>query len=67
IAEEEISKITDKFYRVEGRSWDNSLGLGLTFVSYILKMHGLELRIESVLGEGSTFWFDVNILCAVNT
>ncbi|MDR1460989.1 MAG: sensor histidine kinase [Campylobacteraceae bacterium] len=62
IAKEEISKITDKFYRVEGRSWDNSLGLGLTFVSHILKMHGLELKIESVLGEGSTFSFSLNNL-----
>jgi signal transduction histidine kinase len=59
IAENEIDKITDKFYRVEGRSWDNSLGLGLTFVSYILKMHGLELKIESKIGEGSTFCFSL--------
>ncbi|MDR0762137.1 MAG: sensor histidine kinase [Campylobacteraceae bacterium] len=62
IAEEEISKITDKFYRVEGRSWDNSLGLGLTFVSYILKMHALELKVKSCFGEGSTFSFNVNTL-----
>jgi signal transduction histidine kinase len=59
IAQGEVNKITDKFYRVEGRSWDNSLGLGLTFVSYILKMHGLELKIESVLNEGSTFSFNL--------
>ncbi|MDR0579394.1 MAG: HAMP domain-containing histidine kinase, partial [Campylobacteraceae bacterium] len=62
IAKEEIDKITDKFYRVEGRSWDNSLGLGLTFVSYILKIHGLELKIESVINEGSTFLFSLNNL-----
>lgn len=59
IAEEEIEKITDKFYRVEGRSWDNSLGLGLTFVSYILKMHGLELNIKSTPDFGSVFSFDL--------
>ncbi|MDR1975361.1 MAG: sensor histidine kinase [Campylobacteraceae bacterium] len=58
IAKDEISKITDKFYRVEGRSWDNSLGLGLTFVSYILKMHGMGLKVESIPGEGSTFSFE---------
>jgi len=57
IAADEIAKITQKFYRVSGRSWNNSLGLGLTFVSYILKAHGLELSIKSVLGEGSTFSF----------
>jgi signal transduction histidine kinase len=62
IAKDEISKITDKFYRVEGRSWDNSLGLGLTFVSYILKMHKTELKIESTLGKGSTFSFSLNNL-----
>ncbi|MDR2789840.1 MAG: HAMP domain-containing histidine kinase [Campylobacteraceae bacterium] len=59
IAEEEIGKITDKFYRVEGRSWDNSLGLGLTFVSYILNMHGVTLKIQSKLNEGSEFSFDL--------
>ncbi|MDR1614501.1 MAG: sensor histidine kinase [Campylobacteraceae bacterium] len=59
IAPDEISKITDKFYRVEGRSWDNSLGLGLTFVSYILKMHGFELVIESTPNHGSVFSFDL--------
>ncbi|MDR2080627.1 MAG: HAMP domain-containing histidine kinase [Campylobacteraceae bacterium] len=59
IAEEETDKITDKFYRVEGRSWDNSLGLGLTFVSYILKMHGIELKIQSKLNEGSEFSFNL--------
>jgi signal transduction histidine kinase len=57
IAADEIAKITEKFYRVDGRSWNNSLGLGLTFVSYILKTHGLDLSIKSVLGEGSTFSF----------
>ncbi|MDR0407668.1 MAG: HAMP domain-containing histidine kinase [Campylobacteraceae bacterium] len=62
IAESEIDKITDKFYRIKGRSWDNSLGLGLTFVSYILKIHGLELDIKSAFGEGSTFSFYLNSL-----
>lgn len=54
---DEIPKITKKFYRSNRYSWDNSIGLGLSLVSYILKLHGSELEIQSELGEGSTFSF----------
>jgi signal transduction histidine kinase len=54
---DEIPKITKKFYRSNRYSWDNSIGLGLSLVSYILKLHESELQIQSVLGEGSTFSF----------
>jgi len=57
IAPAELDKITSKFYRVQKNRWDNSMGLGLSIVSYILKLHDSELRIESTLGIGSTFSF----------
>lgn len=57
ISEEEIENITKKFYRVEENSWDNSLGLGLAIVTYILKLHNSRLLINSQVGEGSTFSF----------
>ncbi len=56
IKPEHIEKITKKFYRV-GNSWDNSMGLGLFIVSYILERHGVELQIESRFGGGSRFCF----------
>jgi len=59
IAPSELDKITSKFYRVQKNRWDNSMGLGLSIVSYILKLHDSELRIESVMGIGSTFSFSL--------
>ena len=50
-------KITTKFYRVQQNSWDNSMGLGLAIVSYILKRHASMLTIQSRVGVGSTFSF----------
>lgn len=62
IAPNELDKITSKFYRVQKNRWDNSMGLGLSIVSYILKLHDSELRIESILGVGSTFSFSLENL-----
>lgn len=59
IAPAELEKITSKFYRVQKNRWDNSMGLGLSIVSYILKLHDTTLTIESTLGIGSTFGFSL--------
>jgi len=55
IKESEISKITDKFYRVPSNSWNNSLGVGLALVKNILDLHKFKLEIQSIKNEGSTF------------
>jgi len=57
IPEEAIDKVTRRFFRSEDHTWDSSLGVGLFIVKYILQLHGLDLRIESTPGEGSTFAF----------
>lgn len=62
IAPSELELISNKFYRVQKNSWDNSMGLGLAIVSYILKLHDSSLRIESTLGVGSTFSFGLDTL-----
>jgi signal transduction histidine kinase len=55
IEQNELLKITQKFYRVSKNGWNNSLGLGLNIVLNILKLHQFELEIESKFHEGSTF------------
>ncbi|MGD9715959.1 MAG: sensor histidine kinase [Sulfuricurvum sp.] len=62
ISPAELDKITSKFYRVQKNRWDNSMGLGLSIVSYILKLHDTVLSIESTLGIGSTFGFPIGHL-----
>ena len=59
ISASDIDKVASKFYRVHKNTWDNSMGLGLAIVSYILKLHDSELVIESKVGEGSIFGFSV--------
>jgi len=58
----ELEKITKKFYRVDRLSWNNSIGVGLYIVKYILKLHGIELEIESEPGKGSRFGFSLEKL-----
>lgn len=59
IKDEHLDKVTSKFYRVEKNSWDNSMGIGLAMVKYILKEHGTSLDIKSIYSEGSTFSFGI--------
>ena len=57
ISEENIEKVTKKFFRTEEHSWDNSMGLGLAIVKQILKLHNITLQIKSQEHYGSTFFF----------
>ncbi len=55
IAKEEIEKITSKFYRVSSNGWDNSLGIGLSLVSHVVRLHKFKLEIKSERSSGSVF------------
>ncbi len=57
IAAEHLPRLTDRFYRVEkSRSRQGGgTGLGLAITKHALERCGAELRIDSVLGQGSTF------------
>ncbi len=57
IAAEELDKVTRRFFRADTQSWDNSLGVGLYIVEYILRLHHTRLEISSTPGKGSTFGF----------
>ncbi len=61
-SESEREKITSKFYRIKTNSWDNSMGLGLAIVSFILKLHHTKLLITSTPNEGSSFGFNLKPL-----
>jgi two-component system, OmpR family, phosphate regulon sensor histidine kinase PhoR len=57
IAEDDLPRLTERFYRVDvGRSRDSGgTGLGLSIVRHALQRHEGRLEIESRLGVGSTF------------
>lgn len=63
IAPEDIDKIWDRYYkvdRVHKRAVVGS-GLGLSIVKGVLEAHNAAYGIESTPGEGSTFWFELNL------
>lgn len=62
IDEQDLENITKRFYRVDSLTWDNSIGVGLYIVEYILKIHGCELKIDSIPEVGSRFYFDLTPL-----
>ena len=58
IAPEHLSRLTERFYRVDlaGARVRGGTGLGLAIVKHVLKRHNSQLQIESEVGKGSRFY-----------
>ncbi|MCY1033829.1 ATP-binding protein [Corallococcus sp. BB11-1] len=57
IPADELPRIFERFHRVQGargRSYEGS-GIGLSLVRELVKLHGGDIQVESVPGQGSTF------------
>jgi two-component system phosphate regulon sensor histidine kinase PhoR len=59
IASEHLPRLFERFYRVDkARSRESGgTGLGLAIVKHIVLQHGGQVRAESELGNGATFFF----------
>ena len=59
IAEENIPRLFERFYRVDksGSRKEGGSGLGLSIVKHIIEAHGEKIYVESVEGVGSEFSF----------
>lgn len=63
IPEEDLVRLGERFFRGAGAmSGQRGTGLGLAWVLEILKVLGSELRIESKVGHGSTFEFELPLV-----
>jgi PAS domain S-box-containing protein len=57
IPEEQRERVFERFHRIEGihaRTHEGT-GIGLALVQELVKLHGGSVRVESALGQGSTF------------
>lgn len=61
IAEEDLPYIWDRYYKVDKvhKRAKIGTGLGLSIVKGILESHGATYGVESRIGEGSNFWFEL--------
>jgi heavy metal sensor kinase len=55
ISPDHLPNIFDRFYRVPSEDPEKGLGLGLSFVAWIVKAHGGTVEVESRLQQGTRF------------
>ena len=61
IPESELQNIWQRYYKVDKTHVRGVMGsgLGLSIVKRILELHGARYGVDSRVGEGSTFWFEL--------
>jgi len=61
INKSDIDFIWDKYYRVDKAHKRNmhGTGLGLSIVKKILEQHDFEYGVESIINQGTTFYFNI--------
>ena len=64
IKPEELPHVWDRYYKTSTNyvRETTGTGLGLSIVKEILTLHGANYGVESKVGKGSTFWFELDVL-----
>jgi signal transduction histidine kinase len=64
IAPEQIGEIWNRYYKIDRvhRRAMVGTGLGLSIVKEILDQHGFDFGVESTVGLGSVFWFELPVV-----
>jgi two-component system phosphate regulon sensor histidine kinase PhoR len=61
IPSESLSRIFERFYRVDSSRTGSGTGLGLSISKHIVEAHGGKIWAESEEGRGSVFYFEIPI------
>ena len=63
ISQEKIDTIWERYYRFSETNTRpvKGTGLGLSIVKNILELHDARYGVESEVGKGSTFWFELKV------
>lgn len=57
ISPEALDKIFDRYYQTKGKHQASGTGIGLALVKNLVALHEGEIKVESILDEGSRFYF----------
>ena len=59
IPPEDLPHIFDRYYRSRKDAGKTGTGLGLSITKAILQQHGFAFGVNSTMGHGSVFWFEM--------
>jgi PAS domain S-box-containing protein len=66
IEAEQLERIFEAFTQTEAGAAAGGTGLGLTISRHLLQIMGTDLNVESVLGEGSRFYFTLPLVASTD-
>jgi two-component system phosphate regulon sensor histidine kinase PhoR len=66
IAQEELGRLFERFYKADKARRSDGTGLGLAIAKHIVQAHGGAIWVESEVGRGSTFFFTLPIASAAS-
>jgi two-component system phosphate regulon sensor histidine kinase PhoR len=61
IPEDELERVFERFYKADRARSGGGTGLGLSIARHIVEAHGGRIWVESLEGQGSTFFFTIPV------